>query len=265
MKPNPHFLWLPESTTFAVCFAVFSLTTGSSFAQGKVVIEGGPGEIQVSDRDGRPEPVRPAGATSNNPVRKTDQTIPQGYLDTAPSGATEVRPVSTSPTTVLIPGKTAVAADAALGITAPAAADVSKESVETAKRLAEIRRELGIADAATQSLIKLDTENLFTEGAATLDPIATDTLAKIAEYIRLVDEEKVGVTYHFAVPLNDKALAWDRSVALVAWMTKEGGLGKTEFVVNTPDEVKVATPTPAADDGNTAFFKSTVEILIQHR
>lgn len=265
MKPNSRFPWIHESTTFAVCFAVVSLTGGSSFAQGKVVIEGGPGEIQISDRDGRPEPVRPGGAASNNPVRRTDQMIPPADLGTPPRGAIAIPPQSTSPATVLIPRKMAVAPDAAIGITVPAAANVSKDSVETAKRLAEIRRDLGIADAAMQSLIKLDTENLFTVGAATIDPIATDTLVKIAEYIRLVDEEKVAVTYHFAIPLNDKALALDRSVALVSWMTKEGGLDKTEFVINTPDEVKVATPTPAVDDGNTAFFKSSVEILIQQR
>jgi flagellar motor protein MotB len=265
MKSKTQFLQLPGSTSLAMFSVALALTVTQSLAQQKVVIEGGPGKIQISDRDGRPEPVLPGGAVFRGSAARSNQTIPQAYLSAAPSGTTEIRPVPNSPTTVVVPAKTEVSVDVNGVQAASPAAIITEQSVETAKRLAEIRRELGIADAATQSLIKLDTENLFTVGTASLDPISAETLSLIAEYISLVDEEKVGLTYHFAIPLNDKALAWDRSVALVSWMTKEGGLAKTEFVVNTPEEVKTATPTPAANDGNTAFFKSSVEILIQHR
>ncbi|MEM9016386.1 MAG: hypothetical protein AAGC68_05185 [Verrucomicrobiota bacterium] len=132
------------------------------------------------------------------------------------------------------------------------------------RRLAELRRQLDIADAATQAKITLQTDTLFLESEPeTLDELALPTLKKIVDYIRLNDKKDVTLRSFFAPDEErGKSRAWNRSLTLIEWMTEEGGLDPDEFKATQPLPVVKATPEPFATEiGDTDFVNRTEFVL----
>lgn len=228
---------------------VFSLP-GMAAAQ-SVVIEGGPDTIQISDRDGKPEPVTPEAT----PPERTGPPLVRP----------PIRPVNA------IPAPTANRAVGPAGTVAPqavtpeAGAPPRTLAVGEAKRLAELKRELGILDTGTSAALSLDVENVFQEGTTTVDRIAEEKLALIAEYIQLALAREIQLTYHFAPNLHDKDLAWSRSVAMVKWMTEKGGMTESSFTILNPEVVTEPAPTAVPDDGARAAMQNRIEFTILFR
>lgn len=240
----------------------------------QVVIEGGPGVIQISDRDGEPEPVVPGGVPGGAPV-PLEPGLPTAILvDPTPPSAIEIETEADPSVTVRVPVERPVPparvreiAPAAAVIDPAESADpaVSAVDVAKAKRKAELVRALGIADSGTGATIAIDTENLYEEDTALVDPVAKQTLLDLAEFIRLSRHEGVTVTYQYSPSLHGEELAWKRSVSLIEWMKVSGALSETKFTIEEPVRVVESVPTPATGDGETALPQNRVALVIDYR
>ena len=245
------FIRSPQSVRIVLFSALMLFPLGKATAQ-SVVIEGGPDTIQISNRDGKPEPITPGAASresqANRPVVK-------------PS----IRPVNAvpapSPTRAMGPAGPA----ATPPITPEAGAPPRTLAVGEAKRIAELKRELGIFDTGTSAALSLNIENVFMPGAATIDVIAEPKLSLIAEYIQLALAREIQLTYHYAPNLHDKDQAWARSVAMVKWMTEKGGMAESSFTILNPEVVTEAAPTAVPDDGELAAMQNRIEFTVLFR
>jgi hypothetical protein len=146
----------------------------------------------------------------------------------------------------------------------PAASPRSLAAGE-AKRIGELKRELGIFDTGTSAALSLNMENVFSDGAATVDAIAENKLSLIAEYMQLTLAREIRLTYHFAPNLHDKDLAWARSVAMIKWMTENGGMAESTFTIQNPEVVKEAAPTSVPENGNLTAMQNRIEFNILFR
>jgi len=226
-----------------------------------VVIEGGPDSVQISDRDGKPEAITPQRATGPNAVTRDGQNIPRGPEQPRIPAAN--RPLTPAPATGRVMGP---AGPAGTPVTIPElAAPPRSLAAGEAMRISELKRELGILDTGTNAAFSLNTENVFSKGAATVDPIAEGKLSLIAEYMQLALAREIRLTYHFSPSLHDKDLAWARSVAMIKWMTEKGGLAESSFTIQNPSVVTEAAPTTVPDDGNLTALQNRIEFNVLFR
>ena len=246
----------------AIAAAGVMLALTASHAQ--VVIEGGPGVIQISDRDGKPEPVVPGGVPQGAPI-PFDPNVPGGGTpDAAAPRAVTMRPDPQSPVTVRVAAKPAPPVKPAVEPGSVVAA-VPTVDVDAAKRKSEIIRDLGIADSGTSAKVAILTQNLYEKDSALITTVANPQLALLAEFIRLSPHREILVTYQFSPTLHAEGLAWDRSASLVEWMKGKGQLASSTFTVNEPTHL-VETPnaTPPVDPATTPPY-GKVEVVINYR
>lgn len=242
-------------TKLPLYLSLMLISLGTVDAQ-SVVIEGGPDTIQISDRDGRPEPINPQRVTGPNAVTRDEQPVPNVVLP--PGTPATSRPLAPRPAPGQITGPVGVA------VPAPPAAPRTL-AVGEARRIAELKRELGIMDTGTSAALTLDTQNVFVDGAATVDAIAVEKLTLIAEYLQLALAKEIHLTYHFATNLHDEDLAWARSVAMVKWMSEKGGLAESTFTITNPEKVTEAIPTPVPADGDLTAMRNHLEFNVTFR
>lgn len=221
-----------------------------------VVIEGGPDTVQISDRDGKPEPINPQRVTGPNAVTRDEMPVPNVVVPPGTSAAN--RPLAPRPAPGQVTGPVGVAVP-------PPPSPPRTLAAGEAKRLAELKRELGIMDTGTSAALTLDTQNVFVDGAATVDAIAVEKLTLIAEYLQLALAKEIHLTYHFAPNLHDEDLAWARSVAMVKWMSEKGGLVESTFTITNPEKVTEAIPTPVPADGDLTAMRNHLEFNVTFR
>lgn len=262
MKTNlrPNFS-TPALPLFALVATGALLCVGDGRAQ--VVIEGGPGVIQISDRDGKPEPVVPGGVPQGAPVPLEREAPGPVTIETQVPQAVTIQPDPTSPVTVRVPVKPAP--PVATPPDEPAIVAAREVDVTAAKRKAEIIRELNIADSGTGAKVAILAAGLYVEGGAPIDPIADEKLALLAEFIRLSDQDGVTVTYHYTPDLHLEALAWDRSVSFVEWMKTKGKLPQATFTVEDPVKILETPGASVAVDPATAPPYGKIEVEIRYR
>ncbi|MEX2578121.1 MAG: hypothetical protein WD342_03605 [Verrucomicrobiales bacterium] len=275
---------LPSKFTRAALAAVPAALVSLAlpvFAQESVVIKGGPDEVQRvgPGESAESEPLNPGATTTVQPVEpEVPSRLPQTTTPAAPitepdeQGAVTVEPVpnATRPITVRVPAETAsdetdveTPLDDA-GVTAvaevpPATAEVDVEKV---RRRTELERELGILDSGVNALISLATDGVFEEDSETIDSLATDTLSKIAEYIRLAEEDDVTITYHYVPDDISKDLAWERSLQIAQWLTARGQLAEEDFRLEEPEVVVEETPTTTPSDPIDTVMEGRIEIFL---
>lgn len=256
-----------------LCFAALSTTTlVAPVAVSQVVIEGGPGVIQLSDQDGRPEPANsaPVNAPASAVVPAPPQTTPPAGLfqgnsrvrsmdlqvPADPNVTVSVPIVTPAPEPSVAPGA------AAPGAAAPANPEVN---VDVARRRAELVRAVGLNDSGTGAAGAFFTENFYEPDLAVVSSAAGDTMAQLAEFLRLTPHTEIAVTYHYAPTLHNEELAWQRALSAVEWLKTRGGLAASNFVVRNPEIVTTPTPTPAEDDGDLAVLRNRISFVITYR
>lgn len=261
-----------------LCFAALSTTSlVAPVAVSQVVIEGGPGVIQLSDQDGRPEPANsaPVNAPASAVVPAPPQTTPPAGLfqgnsrvrsmdlqvPADPNVTVSVPIVTPAPESAAAPGAAAPGA-AAPGAAAPANPEVN---VDVARRRAELVRAVGLNDSGTGAAGAFFTENFYEPDLAVVSSAAGDTMALLAEFLRLTPHTEIAVTYHYAPTLHNEELAWQRALSAVEWLKTRGGLAASNFVVRNPEIVTTPTPTPAEDDGDLAVLRNRISFVITYR
>lgn len=254
--PNPPRLSTILLAGFTSAFCIVG-------AEAQVVIEGGPGVIQISDRDGRPEPVVPGGVPQGAPVPFETQPPSAVLIESTPPTSVEVQPDPSSPVTVRVPVLPAPKPVPAVeGTAAPA---VPPLDVASAKRKAELIRELGIADSGTGAKIAFATEDLYEKDSAQIEPLAKERLELLAEFVRLQPLKKIALTYHFSPTLHNETIAWQRSVILVEWLKLQGKITGAPFTVNEPTVMVEEPRNQVAANTDTIPPFEKVEIVIEYR
>lgn len=133
-------------------------------------------------------------------------------------------------------------------------------------RLAELRRELRVADAAAQARIGMPTDDLFEESApTTIDDLAIPTLKKVMEYIELNDKKNVTVNSYYAPDQEGgKELAWARTLSLIEWMAANSSFEVENFKASGPAPVTKPTAKKFTSEvGDVEFVNRTDLVLNQ--
>lgn len=240
--------WL-QLSSLSAAMLLFSIP---AYAQERVVIEGGPAEIQISDRDGRPEPVDPA---NNKPGE------PAAVLPPTPDSVV-VQPVPTSDVEVLVPVKPEKGTRFTITEIKPApTVPPASEQVtpEESKRMAEIKRELGISESATAARAVLKAEEVFTEKSPLIADAAKPTLKMLAEFMEISPKDSASVSYRYVATKESESDARTRAFALVDHLSKMAGATTTEFTILDPKPVTVENP-KASPSGQ---FITTAEPLLE--
>ncbi len=171
-------------------------------------------------------------------------------------------PTKLTPSTVTAPRPGAVTATQRV---AP-----PKQNLDPAKikRMAELRRELAISEAATMARLALPTEALFERTAPlTIENLSVSTLKKVVEFLELNDKQAVTVQAHFVEGEDTaKDLAWGRSLSLIEWLTSNSEiLDKENFKAATPTPVLKATPRRVTKNLGENDLIGRIEITLEYK
>jgi len=284
MKIKNHF---NQSTIKRVAAAIgipviaVGLATFPANAQ-NVKIEGGPGAVQISDNDGKVEASTPL----NNPVGEngvpTVPRIPGANAAPVPSSpSTEVSaedlvapvqpkrdPVSRDAVDAKVKlrpneSRDRVTGDVDASATATVPAIQPQMNANDMKRMAELRRELNIADSATVAALSFKSDDLFTGENATIETLAAPTLEKVAEYIALGNKKNVTVRSYYVPGEGTKETAWDRSLALIDWMKENTAIELENIRAIGPGMATAPVPKENATDVNSTELVSMIEVEIR--
>ncbi len=223
---NRSVAWTLGGAALLVAFAL------ASAQEKKIVIEGGPNAVEISDRDGKPE-----GKLTNRDIAiaASDQ---KGESSTVTSRKTVVT-------------------------------DVDNDG--RLERLTVLRRELNVIDTKFGPLIRMDAKILFDFDKKTIKPAAVKSLNKVAEFIRLSKDGKVEVV-GYADAKGSKEynsdLAWERSTAVVNWLAMQEGFADGRFrAIGRGEEGAIAPNTriDGTDNPEGRKLNRRVEILIRNQ
>lgn len=264
MKESSHSLLKPVLlTASALVVSLFALQ-----AQQRIVIEGGPGKIRISDQDGRPEAVTPGAATTAvNPREVYPQdTNPQsvgplptrGIIMRAPGTGTA--DLTGTGTADLTPPRTRAEIDAGTGEEIPET-EPQQPTLELTKimQLARYQEDLGIAESALESRITFAADALFDAGETTINSAAELSLDTLAKYMELSDRDKATVSYRFAPGKETPRFARERSQSLISYFTDEADAASTTFEVLTPEVLEE----PVTEDGRVGEARESFESLVE--
>ncbi|MDF1824077.1 MAG: hypothetical protein P1U68_05520 [Verrucomicrobiales bacterium] len=223
-------------------------------AEERVIIEAGPGVVQISDEDGQPEPVTPGA----NPA--TSFSIP------AEQGATQIQRPTDRPTpksALTMPPVSPPApssADSERGEKAPQLRDLE---VAKMKELGKLRKEIGVSESATESKIVYEADQIFDKESDSITPSAKPSLEKLTNYMRMSERNKVTLSYLYAPDSGSKTRAQNRLIMLIAYFTEEAGIEDHDFTMADPEPLEQ----PLVEDGvvETAVseYKPLVVITMQ--
>ncbi|MEX2581239.1 MAG: hypothetical protein WD342_19440 [Verrucomicrobiales bacterium] len=137
-------------------------------------------------------------------------------------------------------------------------------NVITIRRLAELRRELRVADAALKTMIALPADELFEdEESLAIDDLAAPALHKVIEYIELNDKKKVTVRSLYNREEGAKELGRERSVALIKWMMENSPSGLDDFEAAAPAPVAKPTAKQNATEVGDTEYVNRIELLLE--
>ncbi len=177
--------------------AALSLTAFLA-GQDSVVIESGPGGVQISDRDGEIE---------GTPMTPEDESGVSGQTREEPtddSGVRIVRPVSGEDLSLFLPAfdEGTDPAEEAVDIIAdvePGGGPIESPVVDVARQrqLTRMEKELGIAVSGGRAVVTYEAGDLFGEAENSVNSYAQPTLNRLGRYLALAKHEKVSLTYHY--------------------------------------------------------------------
>lgn len=137
-------------------------------------------------------------------------------------------------------------------------------NVITVRRLAELRRELRVANAALKTMIALPADELFeNEESIVIDDLAEPALHKVIEYIELNDKKKVTVRSLYNREEGGKELGRARSVALIKWMMENSPSGLDDFEAAAPAPVPKPTAKRNATEVGDTEYVNRIELLLE--
>lgn len=236
--------------------AAMLLFSAPAYSDDKVVIEGGPAEIQVSDRDGSPEPVDPA----NNKLKTPVPVVPA-----APDAAV-IQPVPNSDVQVLVPMKSTDTEGRVITEVKPVPTvppTPTRISASQSKRIAEIKRELEIAESATAARAIFEANDLFTKKSAVIEDSAKPTLKMLAEFMELTPKDKATVSYKYVATEESEIEVRTRALALVNYLASTAGATTTEFTILDPVPVVDENPTTTPSGQFITTAKALIEITLK--
>lgn len=238
MKPLAALLLLAGSLSLAPAFGQVKIPAQSASSQKSGEVSGGTSA----------SPLRPKSQVKSTVTK----TRPEGPTNFVPQNKPGVKP--------------------GMPVTAVQRVPAPTQNLDPARmaRLAELRRELKIAEAANETRLNLRANDLFLDDApTTIDKLIEPTLAKVAEYIRLNDKQNVTVKPYYVDVKDggaegDKQLAWTRSLVLIEWMTKNGKLGVEHFRASGPAPVAKATAKEFTSVSGDTEFVARIDLHLEY-
>ncbi len=137
--------------------------------------------------------------------------------------------------------------------------------VATIKRLAELRKELRVAESATKARINLPSDDLFpSDDNSRIDPLAEPVLAGVVEYLErtLKKNVTIKVLYVPGEP-SAKEAAWSRALVLIDWLRQNSSLDPNLLKASAPEELTKETPKANATSIGETEFVSRMELHLE--
>lgn len=137
--------------------------------------------------------------------------------------------------------------------------------VATIKRLAELRRELKIAESAARARISLPADDLFlSDDGSGIDPLAVPALRELVEYLERTLKKDVTIKALY-VPgeAGAREKAWDRVLALMGWLGENSSLDPDRIRASAPRPLDKPAPKANATSLGETEFVSRIELHLQ--
>lgn len=246
--PGPKF-----RTYLAVAAATALLFAGTAFAQVKIPSQSA---SSLEGEGGATGTTTTAPAASPTSPFSGNSSVSRVKVPT-PTGGTGNVTVQTLPVPTTAPST---------NVSAVQQVPLPRRDLDpaTEKRLAELRRELGIANAALSSRLALPADQLFRDDApTTLDELAIPSLNKVMEYIQLNDKKEITVQSFYNRAEGAKELGWARTLALVEWMTSGGAISIDDVKAAGPAPVLKPTPKPNSTEIGDTEYVNRIELLLE--
>ena len=249
---NPILPGQTSRTILAAAAATAIIGTASAFAQVTIPSK------SASSFDGEggtraAAPTAPTGVT-NSPF-SGNSSVSRVKVPTATGGGKVTK--MTTPVTGVAP---------TTEVTAVQTVPLPQRELDpaTMKRLAELRRELGIATAALSSRVALPADELFGVSAPTsIDDLSVPTLKKVTEYIELNDKKKITVQAFYDRSPEAKGLAWARTLALIEWMTATSSINIEDVKAAGPAPIVKPTAKVNATTVGETEYVNRIELLLE--
>ncbi len=137
--------------------------------------------------------------------------------------------------------------------------------VATIKRLAELRRELRVAESAARARINLPADDLFLRDVApAIDPLAEPVLREVVEYLERTLKKKVTVqSLYEPGEAGAKDLAWARVLALIDWLKANSSLDPTLLTATAPAPLSQAAPKTYALNIGESEYVNRIELHLE--
>ncbi|MDF1810751.1 MAG: hypothetical protein P1V20_00995 [Verrucomicrobiales bacterium] len=233
----------------------FPLIVATAFfilpASGQLIIEGGSGGVQRSNRDGRIEISRPAGfshtVVTGQPV---NSPLDSGIRTNSPA---RTGIVSNSAQVRSVPVPSA-------GIYTPAVRHVV--DVNRIQAIQKLERELGVIKTTKSAWMEFDADRLFKGRQNGINSSARALLNKIITYHALTGGSGITVDYEYVAESDSCDCGTERSEAVVEYFAGKTGLSPGWFTVPVPEPLKRSEPQGYSNAPRRAY-KSIVNIRIQ--
>lgn len=250
---KPSQLGKRNPTPYAVAFAAAILLTTSATAQVKIPARSA-SSLEGNNGEAAEQPTAPT-ATTSSPFSGTS-SVSRVSVPTPSTDRGNVT-VQSLPVTSVAPDPNVAAVQQVP--TPPRDLDPA-----TVKRLADLRRELGISSAALSARLALPADELFRDDApTTLDELAVPSLKKVIEYIELNDKQNVTVQGFYDQAPGGKELGWARTLALIEWMAANSTIDVENIKAAGPAPVVKATPKPNATEIGDTEFVNRIELMLE--
>jgi len=169
----------------AILIATLALPLVTSFAQVKIEAKSS-SSLDVDGNNGASAPLNTPPASLNSGF-SGKSSVSRVNVPTPNSGTAKVTTRDTPVVTRTQPGQPIAA-------TQRVESNQPRLDPKKMKRMAELRRELNISDAATKARLAMPADDLFLpEEITKINSISERTLKKIAEYLVLRDKKNVSV------------------------------------------------------------------------
>lgn len=137
--------------------------------------------------------------------------------------------------------------------------------VATIKRLAQLRRELSVAESAAKARINLPADEIFAETRpAMIHPLAVPLLVDVVEYLERTLKKDVTVrAFYDPTDPAGKEIAWKRVLSLIDWLKDHSALDPDLLRASGPVPLDKAVPKAFALNIGETEFVNRLELHLE--
>lgn len=253
MKATPRLHPLQLLPIAGIALGLGSLP-GTTTGQESIVIEGGPNEVQISDRDGEIEEL-------DEVKKRPDATVPS----LPDPEAVTVQPVPDSNIEVRVPveGESVEQGTEIPDVENRKTPDLESVNPELRERLDAMEKQLSIAVSGSKAQVNFTADDLFEKEETELREVSEDPLEQLGQYIEAYKASEVSIRYHYVADEETEQVGRDRSVQIANYLDEVTELDEEAYSIQDPTPVEDPIPQDGKPGQIVEVYKPVVTITMQ--